>query len=137
MPTARSSATSGHGRRDLVEETGTVGHDTSGPTDDDAMTRSQEQLRVATETREAGRARLRKHVVTEHQQVTVPAERPVVDTGAVAVELEQRDPVGFHRRLHRRPREQRPRLLPDREPPEFPGLMTTTADHCENRRSTR
>ena len=87
------------------------------------MTRSEEQLRVGTETREAGRARLRKHVVTEHQQVTVPvsheevtlerepitdanrgdaydgpaiseeehevtlhAERPVVDTEAVAVE---------------------------------------------------
>ena len=35
------------------------------------MTRSEERLRVGTETREAGRARLRKHVVTEHQQVTV------------------------------------------------------------------
>jgi uncharacterized protein (TIGR02271 family) len=100
-----------------------VGRDTSGPTTDEAMTRSEEQLRVGTETREAGRARLRKHVVTEHQQVTVPvtreevtlerepvteanrgeaydgpaiseeehevtlhAERPVVDTEAVAVE---------------------------------------------------
>ena len=102
---------------------GAVGRDTSGPTSDEAMTRSEEQLRVGTETREAGRARLRKHVVTEHQQVTVPvtheevtlerepvteanrgeaydgpaiseeehevtlhAERPVVDTEAVAVE---------------------------------------------------
>ena len=101
----------------------TVGHDTSGPTTDRAMTRSEEQLRVGTESREAGRARLRKHVVTEHQQVSVPvsheevtlerepitdanrgdaydgpaiseeehevtlhAERPVVDTEAVAVE---------------------------------------------------
>jgi uncharacterized protein (TIGR02271 family) len=101
----------------------TVGRDTSGPTTDEAMTRSEEQLRVGTETREAGRARLRKHVVTEHQQVSVPvsheeltlerepiteanrgaaydgpaiseeehevtlhAERPVVDTEAVAVE---------------------------------------------------
>jgi uncharacterized protein (TIGR02271 family) len=100
-----------------------VGRDTSGPTTDDAMTRSEEHLRVGTETQEIGRARLRKHVVTEHQQVTVPvaheevtlerepitdanrgaahdgpaiseeehevtlhAERPVVDTEAVAVE---------------------------------------------------
>ena len=90
---------------------------------DDAMTRSEEQLRVGTQTRETGRARLRKHVVTEYQQVTVPvsheevtltrepitdanrgnaydgpaiseeehevtlhAERPVVDTETVAVE---------------------------------------------------
>jgi len=36
------------------------------PNTDDAMTRSEEQLRVGTETREAGTARLRKHVVTEN-----------------------------------------------------------------------
>ena len=102
---------------------GAVGRDTSGPTTDSAMTRSEEQLRVGTQTQVAGKARLRKHVVTEHQQVTVPvtreevtlerepvteanrgeaydgpaiseeehevtlhAERPVVDTEAVAVE---------------------------------------------------
>jgi uncharacterized protein (TIGR02271 family) len=52
-----------------------VGRDTSGPTTDDAMTRSEEELRVGTETRERGRARLRKYVVTEEQQVTVPVER--------------------------------------------------------------
>jgi len=49
-----------------------VGHDTSGPNTDAAMTRSEERLNVGTESREAGRARLRKHVVTEQQQVTVP-----------------------------------------------------------------
>jgi uncharacterized protein (TIGR02271 family) len=49
-----------------------VGHDTDGPTTDAAMTRSEERLNVGTQTREAGRARLRKHVVTEQQQVTVP-----------------------------------------------------------------
>ena len=100
-----------------------VGHDTSGPTTDGAMTRSEEQLRVGTQTHETGRARLRKRVVTETEQATVPvsheevrverepitdanrgdaydgpaiseeehevtlrAERPVVDTEAVAVE---------------------------------------------------
>lgn len=102
---------------------GTVGRDTSGPTTDDAMTRSEEQLRVGTRSVESGRVRLRKHVVTENQTVTVPvshdevsvtrepitdanraaaydgpditeaehevtlyAERPVVDVEAVAVE---------------------------------------------------
>jgi uncharacterized protein (TIGR02271 family) len=87
------------------------------------MTRSEEQLRVGTETRQAGKARLRKYVTTEHQHTTVPvshdevtlerepitdtnrgnaydgpaiseeehevtlhAERPVVDTEAVPVE---------------------------------------------------
>jgi uncharacterized protein (TIGR02271 family) len=55
-----------------------VGRDTSGPTTDDAMTRSEEELRVGTETRERGRARLRKYVVTETQQVTVPVQREEV-----------------------------------------------------------
>jgi uncharacterized protein (TIGR02271 family) len=55
-----------------------VGRDTSGPTTDDAMTRSEEELRVGTETRERGRARLRKYVTTEHQQVTVPVQREEV-----------------------------------------------------------
>lgn len=45
---------------------------------DEAMTRSEEQLRVTTRTREAGRARLRKYVVTEHRSVTVPVSREEV-----------------------------------------------------------
>jgi uncharacterized protein (TIGR02271 family) len=57
---------------------GTVGRDTSGPTTDDAMTRSEEELRVGTERRETGRARLRKHVVTEDVQERVPVEREEV-----------------------------------------------------------
>jgi uncharacterized protein (TIGR02271 family) len=56
----------------------TVGRDTSGPTTDDAMTRSEEELQVGTETRERGRARLRKYVTTEQQTVTVPVQREEV-----------------------------------------------------------
>ena len=55
-----------------------VGRDVSGPTTDEAMTRSEEELRVGTQTRERGRARLRKYVVTEDQQVTVPVQREQV-----------------------------------------------------------
>jgi uncharacterized protein (TIGR02271 family) len=62
---------------DDVQDTA-VGTDTSGPTTDDAMTRSEEELRVGTQTRERGRARLRKYVVTETQQVTVPVSREEV-----------------------------------------------------------
>jgi uncharacterized protein (TIGR02271 family) len=51
---------------------GTVGHDTSGPTTDDAMTRSEEHLQVGTRRVESGRARLRKYVVTENVTQTVP-----------------------------------------------------------------
>jgi uncharacterized protein (TIGR02271 family) len=50
----------------------------AGKTADDAMTRSEEELQVGTETRERGRARLRKYVVTEEQQVTVPVQREEV-----------------------------------------------------------
>jgi uncharacterized protein (TIGR02271 family) len=57
---------------------GTVGRDTSGPTTDDAMTRSEEELEVGTQRRETGRARLRKYVVTENVQQTVPVEREEV-----------------------------------------------------------
>jgi uncharacterized protein (TIGR02271 family) len=60
------------------EEQGTVGHDTSGPTTDDAMTRSEEELRVGTASRESGRARLVKHVVTEDVTKTVPVQREEV-----------------------------------------------------------
>jgi uncharacterized protein (TIGR02271 family) len=62
---------------DHVQDTA-VGRDTSGPTTDDAMTRSEEELRVGTQTRERGRARLRKHVTTEQQTVTVPVSREEV-----------------------------------------------------------
>jgi uncharacterized protein (TIGR02271 family) len=55
-----------------------VGRDTSGPNTDDAMTRSEEELRVGTTTREAGRARLRKYIVTEQVQTTVPVSHEEV-----------------------------------------------------------
>jgi uncharacterized protein (TIGR02271 family) len=61
-----------------TEGTATTGRDTSGPTTDDAMTRSEEELRVGTERREAGRVRLRKYVVTENVTKTVPVKKEKV-----------------------------------------------------------
>jgi uncharacterized protein (TIGR02271 family) len=112
-----------HRDTSLAAAAGVEGRDTSGPTTDNAMTRSEEHLRVGTERRAVGKARLRKYVLTEYQQVTVPvsheeitlerepitdasreaaydgpaiseeeheitlhADRPVVDTETVAVE---------------------------------------------------
>jgi uncharacterized protein (TIGR02271 family) len=60
------------------EATGAVGQDTSGPNTDDAMTRSEERLVAGTEDVEAGRARLRKYVVTETQRVDVPVSHEEV-----------------------------------------------------------
>ncbi len=57
---------------------GATGHDTSGPTTDEAMTRSEEELRVGTARQERGRVRLRKYVVTEEVQQTVPVQREEV-----------------------------------------------------------
>jgi uncharacterized protein (TIGR02271 family) len=67
------------GTRDTGTDTrGAVGHDTSGPTTDNAMTRSEEQLNVGTRQEETGRARLRKYVVTENVTETVPVSREEV-----------------------------------------------------------
>ena len=44
----------------------------------DAMTRSEEEVRVGKAARERGRARLRKYVVTEEVQQTVPVQREEV-----------------------------------------------------------
>lgn len=51
---------------------GSSGYDTSGANTDDAMTRSEEHLRVGKDRVETGRARLHKYVVTEQETVTVP-----------------------------------------------------------------
>jgi uncharacterized protein (TIGR02271 family) len=80
----RTEATYGRdfdGDRDFEgdrDATGTVGRDTSGPTTDDAMTRSEEELNVGTQRRETGRARLRKYVTTENVTQTVPVQREEV-----------------------------------------------------------
>jgi uncharacterized protein (TIGR02271 family) len=64
--------------RGTPERSGTTGRDTSGPTTDDAMTRSEEELRVGTRERESGRVRLRKYVVEDEVTQTVPVRREEV-----------------------------------------------------------
>lgn len=83
---------------------GAVGYDTPGPTTDEAMTRSEEQVRVGTEKVQAGKARLRKYIVAENvttksvaamdgpdlseevHEVNFTEERVVVSKGTVPVE---------------------------------------------------
>jgi uncharacterized protein (TIGR02271 family) len=57
---------------------GSAGDDASGFNTDDAMTRSEEELVVGKAQQETGRARLRKYVVTEQVQTTVPVQREEV-----------------------------------------------------------
>src|SRR3712207_6418327 len=66
------------GRPDHTGEAGVVGRDGSGPTTDNAMTRSEERLNVGTRSEEVGRARLRKYVVTENVTETVPVSHEEV-----------------------------------------------------------
>lgn len=62
-----------HGQRVPTEA-----HGTAEVTTDEAMTRSEEQLKVGTEKVVTGKARLRKFIVTEQQNVTVPVRREEV-----------------------------------------------------------
>ena len=72
-----AETTSGYAT-DMTDAPGTVGRDTSGPTTDNAMTRSEERLNVGTRSEQVGRARLRKYVVTENVTETVPVTREEV-----------------------------------------------------------
>ncbi len=65
-------------RHDRTDGREVVGQDTSGPTTDNAMTRSEEQLHVGTENVETGKARLRKYVVTENVTRIVPVSHEEV-----------------------------------------------------------
>jgi uncharacterized protein (TIGR02271 family) len=60
------------------DTTRAAGYETSGRTTDDAMTRSEERLRVGTESVPAARARLRKYVVTENVTRTIPVSHEEV-----------------------------------------------------------
>jgi len=76
-PSGETETGNGTGRTDAPEGP-PVGRDTSGPETDGAMTRSEEELRVGKTQQERGRVRLKKHVVTDHVQQTVPIQREEV-----------------------------------------------------------
>jgi uncharacterized protein (TIGR02271 family) len=59
-------------------ERGGLAQDVSGENTDEAMTLSEEELRVGTTEREAGRVRLKKYVVEEEVTETVPVRREEV-----------------------------------------------------------
>lgn len=67
--------------------------DTSGDAEEGegtTLTRSEERLNVGTETVKTGRARLRKHTITENQSVTVPVtkERVAVERTPIEGDVE-------------------------------------------------
>jgi len=72
----RNPASHGAGR--TYTDTRDRGRGASGRGTRDAMTRSEERLRAGTERVQTGRARLRKYVVTDTEQVQVPVSREEV-----------------------------------------------------------
>ncbi len=75
--TGRAQGREQTGRAQGREQTGRAqGREQTGR--DEAMTRSEEELRVGTTQRETGRVRLRKYVVTEQATKTVPVQREEV-----------------------------------------------------------
>jgi uncharacterized protein (TIGR02271 family) len=74
-----ATGTTGAGLSDVNRQADRgYGNDVSGPETDDAMTRSEERLNVGTERVQTGKARLRKYVVQEQQNITVPTQREEV-----------------------------------------------------------
>ena len=78
-PGTRDADDDGYPARHAGEDvTSAAEDDIPGPVTDDAMTRSEERLHVGTESVPAGRARLRKYVVTENVTTTVPVSHEEV-----------------------------------------------------------
>ncbi|WP_156753556.1 DUF2382 domain-containing protein [Actinokineospora pegani] len=61
-----------------------------------SMTRSEERLNVGTRTEETGKVRLRKHVVTDEQQVAVPVRREEVRVERTPLTGDERATAGKH-----------------------------------------
>jgi len=75
---SRDQGVSDAGRPLATGERGGPGQDVSGQNTDEAMTVSEEELRVGTTEREAGRVRLKKYIVEEEVTETVPVRREEV-----------------------------------------------------------
>ena len=92
LPEGGAGTTGGGGSEGSFGGAPPVGEDTSGETTDNAMTRSEEELRVGKTEQESGRVRLRKYVVEDEVSQTVPVKReeirlerePITDANAGA-----------------------------------------------------
>ncbi|ONM50094.1 PRC and DUF2382 domain-containing protein [Nocardia donostiensis] len=86
-----------YGRHAAAPEAGRTGTAAgmTGTARDDAMVRSEERLDVGTQQEPAGKARLRKYVVTEQQSVTVPTtheevrveREPITESSATSPDM--------------------------------------------------
>jgi uncharacterized protein (TIGR02271 family) len=97
------------------------------------IVRHEERLRAGTETAETGRVRLRKHVVTEEQQVTVPVQHEEVHVTREPVSAEEARAAGPTAEIGDDEREvilheERPVVAKETVPVERVGLQTETVE---------
>lgn len=69
----------------------TASNDTADNATDNAMTRSEERLNVSKERQEVGKVRLKKYIVHDHVQTTVPVEREEIRLEREPITDENRD----------------------------------------------
>ncbi len=72
---ASESPPTGASEKGASSESSRVARAGGAPSSDDAMTRSEEELHVRTVRRQSARVRVRKYVVTEEVQLTIPVRR--------------------------------------------------------------
>jgi uncharacterized protein (TIGR02271 family) len=94
----------------------------------ESLVRSEERMRVGTETAEAGRVRLRKYIVTEEQQVNVPVRHEEVHVTREPVSPEEAQAAGDIGEEEREVvlHEERPVVAKETVPVEKVGLSTET-----------
>jgi uncharacterized protein (TIGR02271 family) len=94
----------------------------------ESLVRSEERMRVGTETAETGRVRLRKYIVTEEQQVTVPVRHEEVHVTREPVSPEEARAAGGIGEDEREVvlHEERPVVAKETVPVEKVGLSTET-----------
>jgi uncharacterized protein (TIGR02271 family) len=77
-PTSRNGGQARQNAGQARQDAGQARQNGQNRRDDTELTRSEERLRVGTQAEESGHVRLRKYVVTENQQVTVPVRHEEV-----------------------------------------------------------
>ena len=88
---ADTGRTTADADRAAVGDRDSVGQDVTGPTTDDAMTRSEEELRVGTQARERGRVRLDTETVTDERRVAEEVRKEQIEVEGDQDQLRQQD----------------------------------------------
>ncbi|MYR43757.1 YsnF/AvaK domain-containing protein, partial [Streptomyces sp. SID5910] len=127
------------GLADTADTAGTTGREDMagrrGMRGDDAMTRSEERMHVGIEQHEVGRARLRKYVVTEEVEQTVPVRHEEVRVEREPITDANRDEAMAGQELGEAEHEvtlHEERAVVETETVPVERVRLTTEEHIEN-----